>query len=200
MKKKAYDTLVLNKSWVPINIIDWKETMKYLVQDAAQALDADFIPYHFKDWLVYSTLPAVLDDGYHMINTVSHKIAVPDIIVLNKYNRLPYREVKFTRQSIFERDRFTCQYCGKRFKRDDLQMEHVIPKAQGGKSTWDNVVAACGPCNAMKRDRTPDEAGMKLIHKPTEPRWFGPYEKVKNRPHIRPAWKALLGKVGEFSE
>lgn len=200
MKKKAYDVLVLNKSWVPINIIDWKDCMKYLCQDAAQALDADFIPYHFKDWIEYSTLPAVIDNGYHMINTITHKIAVPDIIVLNKYNRLPYREVKFTRQSIFERDNFTCQYCGKRFRRDDLQMEHVIPKAQGGKSTWDNVVAACHPCNSFKRDRTPEEAGMTLIKKPHEPRWFGPYDKVKNRPAIRPAWKTLLGKVGETDE
>ena len=196
MKKKPYDTLVLNKIWVPVNIIDYKNCMKYICQDAASSLDADFIPYNFKDWMVHSTLPKVIDDGYYFLNTVSHKIAVPDIIVLHKYDRLPTREVKFTRQSVFERDEYRCQYCGEKFHRDSLEKEHVIPKAQGGQSTWNNIVASCKPCNSKKRDRTPEQAGMKLLRKPREPRWFGPFDRVKNRPDIRPSWKILLGKVG----
>jgi len=131
-----------------------------------------------------------------MVNTVKHKIAVPDIIVLNKYDRLPNREIKYTRQSIFERDRFICQYCGKKFKRNELEVEHVIPRAQGGKSIWSNVVAACNSCNSKKRDRTPEEAGMKLLKKPHEPKWYGPFEKLKNKPHIRPSWKVFMEKVG----
>ena len=170
MKKKPYDTLVLNKAWVPVNIVDYKGCMKYICQDAASSLDSDFIAYNFEDWITYSTLPRVIDDGHSFVNTVSHKIAIPDIIVLHKYDRLPQREVKFTRQSVFERDGHICQYCGGKFPRDKLQKEHVIPKAQGGESNWNNIVAACMACNSIKRDRTPEQAGMKLLRKPKEPK------------------------------
>jgi hypothetical protein len=192
---KFYDTLVLNKLWCPINIIDYKKCMGLIYQDAAFSLDNDFITYDFNSWMQYSMLPKVLDDGYAFINTIKLKIALPDIIVLHKFDRLPYRDIKFSRESVFQRDKFTCQYCGKQFKKIKLEIEHIIPKCQGGKSSWDNVVTSCGVCNDKKGGRTPEQARMKLIAPPKEPAWFSPYTHLKNKPDVRPNWLKYLGKV-----
>lgn len=195
MMNKLYDTLVLNKNWAPISIINYKKCMNLIYQDHAMSIDNDFVVYDFKNWIEFSMLPKTLDDGYTHINTIKLKIAVPDIIVLKKYDRLPYRDIKFSRQSIFQRDNFKCQYCGKQFKKDKLEIEHVIPKCHGGRSLWDNVVSACGPCNDKKGGRTPEQAGMKLIKKPKQPGWVSPFDMVKHKPNIRPMWKKYLGKV-----
>jgi len=77
--------------------------------------------------------------------------------------------VPFTRANIYARDKFTCQYCGNVFVSEDLTFDHVIPSAQGGKRTWDNIVTACGPCNKAKADRTPAQAGLTLIRLPKKP-------------------------------
>ena len=192
---KYYDTLVLNKFWAPVNIINYKKCMGLIYQDAAMSLDTDFVTYNFESWLEFSMLPKVLDDGYCFVNTVKLKVAIPDIIVLKKYDRLPYRDVKFSRQSIFQRDNFICQYCNKQFKKSELEVEHVIPKCQGGKSLWNNVVSSCGVCNDKKGGRTPEQADMKLIHPPKEPSWVSPYQHLKSKPDIRPAWKKYLGNI-----
>ena len=86
------------------------------------------------------------------------------------YDRMPKKEVKFTRHNIFERDKNTCQYCGEVFERKDLNLDHVIPRSKGGPHTWENVVAACRRCNTRKEDRLPHEAGMVLRSTPTAPR------------------------------
>jgi 5-methylcytosine-specific restriction endonuclease McrA len=170
--------------------------MSLLYQNNAKALDKDFIPYNFEDWLEYSQYPEVLDDGYAMINTVKHKIAIPDIIVLREYASIPKRDIKYSRENVFHRDANICQYCGKRFKRNELTIDHVVPKSIGGGNTWDNIVAACVPCNAYKADRTPEQAGMKLLSRPKEPRWQGAISKAAARPDIRPSWKKFLKGIG----
>jgi 5-methylcytosine-specific restriction endonuclease McrA len=196
MKNNKHDILILNSSWVPIQICIWQKGMSHIASGKAKSLDKDFIAYKFVDWLEYSMLPEVIDDGYSMVNTINHKIAIPDIIVLDSYSGLPRSEVKFTRQSIFERDKFICQYCGQQFKREELEKEHVIPRSQGGLSVWTNIVTACGACNDKKAGMTPEQAGMKLIRKPVEPKWIGPFDKIRNKPNIRPAWSHFLDKVG----
>jgi 5-methylcytosine-specific restriction endonuclease McrA len=79
--------------------------------------------------------------------------------------------VKFTRHNIFERDHNTCQYCGIKFDRKDLNLDHVIPRDRGGETSWENIVCSCVPCNSRKGNRTPPEAGLKLLHKPKRPKW-----------------------------
>jgi 5-methylcytosine-specific restriction endonuclease McrA len=101
---------------------------------------------------------------------VNFHIAVPRIIRLLFYDRLPRTDVKFNRRNIFARDKNKCQYCGKHFPTSELSLDHVIPRTQGGKTTWENIVCACAACNVKKGGQIPREAGMKLIKKPTKPR------------------------------
>ena len=103
------------------------------------------------------------------IATVSFKIRVPRVILLVLFDRLPKKEVKFTRHNIFERDRNTCQYCGGVYERKDLNLDHVIPRDRGGPTTWENIVCSCIRCNTQKANRTPQEAGMHLVRKPKRP-------------------------------
>ena len=104
-------------------------------------------------------------------HSAKDKLLVPEIILLTHYNAVPPRRVKFSRRNIFERDRFTCQYCGRTPARNDLSIDHVVPRSRGGSTTWSNVVLACTECNARKRDRVPRAAGMRLQRTPREPAW-----------------------------
>ena len=100
------------------------------------------------------------------LRTISSTYPMPSIIRLHRYVQLPYRGVILTRQNIFKRDGHRCQYCG---THEDLTLDHVMPKSRGGKSSWDNLVAACKRCNARKGDYTPEEAEMLLRQKPYRP-------------------------------
>ena len=82
-----------------------------------------------------------------------------------------HRAVKFSRINIFTRDGYTCQYCSRKFRTEELTFDHVIPIAKGGKKTWENITTACWRCNNKKSGRTPEEAGMKLKKRPVKPRW-----------------------------
>jgi len=189
------DTLVLNKSYIPVHIATWQKVMGLLYKDHAHALDDDYIVYSFDDW-VKNTYK--FGKRYRRIKTVRYEVAVPDIIVLTKYNRLPIQEVKFTRQSIYQRDKNTCQYCGKKFKREELTRDHVIPKSQGGKNTWNNLVTACTDCNAKKANRTPKQAGMKLIREPKSPGWLSPNYRIARHPKPKDSWGTFMkGVEGE---
>jgi len=95
---------------------------------------------------------------------------VPRIMRLIFYDRLPRKDVKFNRRNIFARDGGRCQYCGKKFPSSELSLDHVLPRSQGGKTTWDNVVCCCLACNVRKGGRTPQQSHMKLIVKPHKPR------------------------------
>ena len=90
----------------------------------------------------------------------------PSIVRLKAYVRMPYKKIMLTRKNVLRRDRHRCQYCG---SRDRLTIDHIFPKSRGGKDTWENLVAACIPCNNRKGSRTPDEAKMKLSRKPFRP-------------------------------
>jgi 5-methylcytosine-specific restriction endonuclease McrA len=103
------------------------------------------------------------------VRTVSLEIRVPRVIRLLFYNRVPKNQVKLNRRNIYARDGSRCQYCGKRFSSSELSLDHVVPRAQGGKASWTNIVCACTECNKKKGGRTPRQAGMKLTRKPTRP-------------------------------
>ena len=117
---------------------------------------------------------------------------MPDIVALTKFDRLPRSQVKYSRQSIFERDKFRCAYCGDRFKKSELTIDHIDPKSRGGIKSWRNSISACSKCNALKANRTPKEAGMPLLFEPTEPSWYQQIKSLSERPNLKPSWKAFL--------
>ncbi|MCP9768800.1 HNH endonuclease [Lacihabitans sp. LS3-19] len=108
----------------------------------------------------------VAESEKERLRSINNSFASPSIIRLNKYVSVPYRNVVMTRQNIFKRDNNTCVYCG---KTTDLTLDHVIPKARGGKTHWENLVTACKRCNSTKGCSTPDEANMNLKYKPVKP-------------------------------
>lgn len=192
--KKLPDVLVLNKSYAAIHIIDWRKAISLVYQDAARAMDHEYVVYEFNDWLKFSDkfcgkLPTV--------ETTSRKIVVPEIIVLKKYDKLPIRDVKYSRQSLFQRDNNKCGYCGGVFPRKELTIDHIIPKSKGGKTTWDNTVAACFKCNSRKADKTVEEAGMNLQFKAKKPKWYIPFDALNTYKsvHVPAAWSQFLGVI-----
>lgn len=103
------------------------------------------------------------------IHTINRTYPMPAVIRLYNYIHLPYRSVVLTRQNVFKRDRFSCQYCG---SGKNLTLDHIMPRSRGGQSSWSNLVAACRRCNTVKGDRTPEEAGLFLKGKPHKPTYL----------------------------
>jgi 5-methylcytosine-specific restriction endonuclease McrA len=169
MMKKT-KTLVLNKSWFPINVIDWERTMTLLSQDAVKALDRDLVTYNFVEWLDCS---ALLKD-YPKVKTVGTDIAIPEIVILSLYDKIPKVNYRYTRERVFQRDNFTCGFCNKKVKRTELTIDHIFPKSKGGETSWTNTITACTKCNLKKGNKTLDEGTIKLHFKPSKPKWSSP--------------------------
>ena len=108
-----------------------------------------------------------------------------------EFDRLPTKEVKFTRHNVFARDRNTCQYCGHKFDRRDLNIDHIVPRQRGGLTTWTNVVCSCVECNRRKGSRSPEESGLRLIRKPKKPRWR-PFVEIQFAVAADHSWRHFL--------
>jgi len=160
------NVLVLNRHWMAIHVCTARRAFSLLYQDLARVVTADYELHDFNSWRDvsrYANGPA--------ITTPAFQILVPEVILLRRYGKMPRRNVKFNRRNIYQRDQFTCQYCGRALPRGELTIDHIIPRSRGGKSTWTNVVLACSPCNLEKGDRLLSECHMTLIKKPDEPHW-----------------------------
>ena len=158
--------LVLNRSYLPIHVTSAKRAFSLLYQGIAKVVDEQYQTFDFDQW---SQL-AVLRD-MDAIGTPSGLIRVPRVIVLLAFDRLPKRHVRFSRINIMARDNFQCQYCGIQPSRAELNLDHVVPRALGGRSTWENVATSCVDCNRKKGGRTPQQARMRLRKAPMRPRW-----------------------------
>ncbi len=160
-------TLVLNRNWQPVGVNTVARSLVKVWNETARIVDAaDFRQYTWDDW---TRLRPEGDEV--VIHTRTQRLRVPEVSVLNSYDRVPSNAVTFSRRSIFNRDRCTCQYCFRQPGSEELTVDHVIPRSQGGTSTWDNCVLACIDCNARKADRTPEQAHMPLRRKPVRPHW-----------------------------
>ena len=135
--------LTLNASYEPLRIVSMKKAMTLLTKGVAVVE----VP---TDILIHRGLG----------------IYAPSVIRLRNYANVPHKRPIPSRKNIFVRDGYKCLYCGAKAPRVVLELEHVIPKSKGGPNTWDNLVASCHGCNQKKGDKTPEEAGMKLIHRP----------------------------------
>jgi 5-methylcytosine-specific restriction endonuclease McrA len=137
--------LVLNANFEPVNVCDMRRAVGLLLAEKA----------------------SLVVNGRGEIKTVSKSFPRPSVIRLQKMISRPRPHLKLTRREVFRRDNYTCQYCGKRTT--DLTIDHVVPRHQGGRHIWSNVVAACPHCNHRKGGRSPEEANMRLLHLPSEP-------------------------------
>jgi len=164
--------LVLNRSWVAVNVTSVKRALALLFQDSARVVHPeDYRLYDFEGWCQLSRMRENFDTGRY-IHTPKMQIRLPEVILLSVFNGFVRREVRLSRRNIFERDRHRCQYCGKRFPKQDLTIDHVLPRSRGGKNTWTNLVLACVQCNLKKSNKTPKEARMHLLKQPAVPRWL----------------------------
>jgi len=143
--------LVLNQSYEPLNICRVRRAIVLLHGGKAE----------------------MLENGTGFIHSASQAFSVPSVIRLAYMIKRPRHERKLTRLEAFNRDQYTCQYCGKETRQ--LTLDHVIPRYRGGEHTWENVVSACILCNRRKAGRTPEQAGMRLIRQPTPPRGGMPF-------------------------
>ena len=169
MSKGVLDlpTLVLNRQWQPVHVTTVARSLSLLWNDAARVVDPDeYRLFSWSDWALRR--PA---DGNPCIRSARLRLPVPEIITLAHYERLPNTAVTFSRRNVAKRDHYTCQYCGAQPGAESITIDHVLPRSQGGASSWTNCVAACERCNARKGDGTPDQAGMRLRRRPVRPEW-----------------------------
>ncbi len=181
--------LVLNRHWTAVHICSVRRALILLFQDLAKVVTDDFQTYDFHSWRELSS--HVAEHGNQFIRTPAFKLLVPEVILLHGFQRVPPRTIKFNRRNIYLRDNYTCQYCGRHPRREDLTIDHIIPRSRGGRSTWENVALACLPCNVRKGCRTPEEAGMKLLTAPRRPHWLATLRHALQGPP-RPIWQKFV--------
>ncbi|MFZ7112754.1 MAG: HNH endonuclease [Desulfatiglandales bacterium] len=142
--------LLLNITYEPLKIINWRKAVTMLCLGKVE----------------------VIEEYDHEIRSVSFAVKLPSVVRLLKLIKRPKNPIKFSRQNIYARDRFKCQYCGGSFSSEELTYDHVFPKSRGGRTEWENIVTCCVECNRIKGGRTPEEAAMTLIRKPARPSWI----------------------------
>jgi 5-methylcytosine-specific restriction endonuclease McrA len=187
--------LVLNKLYMALRVVSARRAFIMLAKELAEVIHVDdgkYVNYDFGSWQEVAALQKQYEaDRHEWVKTVRFDIAVPRIIRLLGYDRLPAQQVKLNRRNLFARDRNQCQYCGKHFPTADLSLDHVLPKAQGGGESWDNLVCACLWCNARKGGRTPEQAGMKLVRVPKRPK-RNPLISLRLGSEKYQSWKTFL--------
>ncbi|MBN1553635.1 MAG: HNH endonuclease [Phycisphaerae bacterium] len=166
--------LVLNKHYAAVRVVAARRALTLLYRQIAEIVsveDDSWQSYDFESWREISEFRSQYErDRHEWIRCVRFEIAVPRIVRLLFYDRLPKRPVKFNRRNIFARDHNRCQYCGKKYPVSELSLDHIIPRSRGGHADWDNIVCCCVTCNVKKGGRTPSEAHMKLITPPLRPK------------------------------
>jgi 5-methylcytosine-specific restriction endonuclease McrA len=194
------NVLVLNKYYQAIRVINVRRAFSLLCRDLAEVVHIEtdttgtsrWHNLDMTEWTELSQLKREFEpDGFDWIHTVRLQIAVPRIIRLLGYDKLPRQDVKFNRRNIFARDGNRCQYCGKKFSTSDLSLDHVVPRSQDGKSTWENIVCCCIKCNVKKGGRTPEQAHMHLISKPHKPK-RSPVINIRLSDARYASWKQFL--------
>jgi 5-methylcytosine-specific restriction endonuclease McrA len=158
--------LVLNRSYLPIHVTSVRRAFSLIYQGFACVVNDRYETFNFDSWRRVKA-----EINADVIGTPSGDIRVPRVIVLGAYDRVPKRHVRYSRANVFTRDKFTCQYCGERPPRSQLNLDHVVPRSLGGRTTWENVVCSCVECNRRKGGRTPEQARIHLQRSPARPRW-----------------------------
>jgi len=166
-----HSCLVLNKSYIPVETISWQEAFCKVLSGRAYAVE-------FYD-----------DEIVHTPNDEFLKLAV---IVCTEYNAIPPRVPLYSRRLVLQRDEWTCAYCGVPVNEDTWSIDHVIPRSQGGRSTFENTVCACKPCNHKKANQTPKQAKMKLRVAPRRPKRINPIKAKFGRTKLNEKWEPYV--------
>ena len=162
--------LVLNATYEPINVCGARRALILLLKGVA----------------------AEEERSRHEVHSPTRVLAVPSVIRLLEYRRIPRQTRALSRKNILVRDRHTCQYCGNIHSASDLTLDHVVPRSRGGKSTWENLVSCCRRCNNRKGDRLPAEAGMGLVRYPQPFNLHTSRNLMRQLGHHQQAWRKYL--------
>ncbi len=181
--------LVLNRSYIPIHVTSVRRAVSLLYRDFAHAVNEEYRTFDFDAWRRVAARRHT-----DAIGMSSGWLRIPRVIVLLRFDRIPRRHVRYSRVNVFARDRFTCQYCGVRPHRSQLNLDHVIPRSLGGKTTWENVVCSCLDCNRRKGGRTPEQARLRLRRSPARPRWSPLMNLAVGRP-LHAEWHPFMAIV-----
>jgi 5-methylcytosine-specific restriction endonuclease McrA len=179
--------LVLNRGYLPVRVTTVRHAFMMLFMGRARALDAAYEPLDFAAWM--ASCPC---DGDELLGTTSGPVRVPRVLLLSEYNRVPRAPLRLSRRNIFLRDDYTCQYCRSRLPARDLNLDHVLPRCRGGRSTWENLVTSCRVCNLRKGRATPEECGMALRRVPSRPSWTVVAQLARTRTRYE-QWAPFLG-------
>jgi len=183
--------LVLNRNWQAIHVKSPLEAMTMMYSDTATALDIrgeDYmIPLKWSEWV---KLP-IDQDKDDFIQTVKGNIKIPKVLVLCNYGKVPRKRPKFSPKAIWDRDEGICQYSGRKLTPQEANIDHIIPKSRGGKTDWHNCVLTHKEINSKKANRTPEEAGLKLIKKPHDPKELPSTFYIRNKHNVR-EWDLFL--------
>ena len=177
--------LVLNKGYQPVDVICVKDAISSTYKESAQIIDSDYSRYTWEDWYELFSVPLNdnFDEDFKYVTDKSLKVRVPEVIILNDYKTPAQRDVKLTRRHLYIRDRGRCQYTGKKLSTREATLDHIMPRSRGGKNTWENLVLCDPRVNRQKDNKTPQEAGLKLLRKPFKPKWHPMYNAyLKSRP------------------
>ena len=169
---------------------------KQLTLDTTLLLNASFEPLRVITWQRAITLSflgkvEVVDTYEREVRSVALAIKVPAVVRLLRYVKLGRRKPPLSKYNLLARDNSCCQYCSITLHKREATIDHVVPRSQGGRTSWDNVVTACNPCNRKKGGRTPSEAGMQLLAKPVQPEWL-PVLNVRFHKRLPEAWLIFL--------
>lgn len=166
-----YRTLLLDNGYQPLSVLGWQRALLLDLSDRVDVVE------YYEDIEVRSP-----SRGY----------ALPAVIRLRQYLRRVPRILPYSRRNVLVRDDGICQYCERRPKLAKLTVDHVLPRSRGGGSSWENVVACCGPCNSRKGDRTPSEARMKLLRPPVRPGLLRQGRLALRMPEVPEEWRLYL--------
>ena len=169
-------TLLLSQGYEPIKVISWQRAITLLTLGKVE----------------------VIEEYDHEIRAVSVVIKIPAVVRLLRAFRRHAKPVKFSRINIYARDGYRCQYCGAKCPISELTYDHVTPRAKGGRTTWDNIVTCCYPCNYAKGSRTPAEAKMSLKSAPVRPQWVPAVTIRVSTRSVPDAWRDYLYWTGEI--
>lgn len=158
--------LILNSSWQVIGVKNAKDAFVCLASGSFTALQMpEMSPVKWEDWI---GLPVREEDEFVLMSR-ERKMRIPTVIISVNYAKVPKRRPRLSNRAIYERDGGTCQYTGRKLRRGEGNVDHILPRDQGGRTSWDNCVLADKKVNTIKANRTPEQAGLKLLKKPKAP-------------------------------